>query len=1805
MTNERDDTPTHPAPVDVLTAQIDAFRKDPGDGDAFAELRAALRKGGSGELLAEICEARAPREADPAKAADAWSEAGEARLVLGQRDLAERALRAALALEPADERAAARLVELHLVAGHHAAAADVLEAELDALARRAEGPAPGRRPAKPDPTIPRRGQRHRLAASIWDERLGRVDRALAHWQKAWQLEPERTDALEAARAIYARLGDDAMVAKLYQAELDGLGDSGPSALRARLLLALARLAVKRGDPAAAAGALEKALRLDPESQEIRLALAEVYASPAFTDDATGSRKASELFVELGKRRLATRDDSTAITYLRRALGVDPYSRGNASALADALTASARWDELDRVLRHRGSVTDDPAEKAALYEQRAALYEGPLANRAALTEALTELAALEPPYGPASERLREVLRADQHWTELAARMADELEALGEDPQRQVAELLELATIAREHLGDKDRAAELLHRALSVDPHNEEALARYADHFRERRDWRGVADLYEFALDNAREDGAPTSELVRRLEEIAQIAEIRLGDVARAIETWQRIDLLEPGSGKAREALRRLSSRAKMWEQLVGVLETEASAAVTPAERAEALRRIAHTYRERQVEPRRAIALYEEVAGLSPEDDQVLKPLAELYEREGDDAGLAATLRRQLELDARRLLGDGEGRAGTQPREWPVAKRMERLTLLRRLAVLCETRTSDVDGVVYACTGVLEILPGDRDALDRMERVLDKAGDAQRLEQTLEYHAASATGPAERAKVLRRLARLAADQGDDARALDRWEQTLRAVPTDAEALAAAAALYERASRWGELAQVLERLDAGRPAVQPGTPDAAVRARELDRYARVVDERLGDAPRATRAWQRVLELSPRDRTALHALGRLHRAAGRWRELAEVLAAEIPLYALDEPERAAEAALERAQLQDERLGAPVEAVKQLERLIAELDPAHLEAHTQLRRLHETRGDFEAAVRVAEREMYLAPDPARKIARGLEIGLLCRDRLNDPTRALQAFDRVLALDPGLDEALAAVADLHARVGDWKAHLRALEKRLPLADSAAERRQLIGKIATVTAEKLGDPRGAFRWWRRAHDEVPDAQSLADLRRAAEAFGLWKELADVYGDERRRLLSAGAGGVPADPEAYVAASRELAIVAERRLTDRPRALAAIHDALSVTPRDGQLLAEAERIAAEGDQRPLWQLLLDTYEVALAAAPVATKVELHDRRAKIFEQRLDQAKAAVAELMLAFAWMPEREATRAELTRLVERSRGYGELIAVEAALVERAGSDAGRITALRRKAAIHEERQKDLPRAFRTHLVAFLITPEDADTIAHLWRLGRAIGKYRDADKTPKPEATAAIVKSERELADAEALAAQVGVGRVAARTAVRGAARRQSTEELGEHDLRGELAVGDSTQPIDLDELLPAESASLARATSEGDALADPPAPAPAFTIASTKPARNDRTMELELVDLVAMVPPPATPAGPRGLPGLPGLPGVGPARRHPPPPPRTAPAPAPASSGTRTSPPSAPRKAQAAARKAPLPSLPVRSYESPWDEFATAYDALPAIDTAARLRWLFRAAEVWESGAAEIGRAFVTLARAGAGPDRAGRRRRGPRPAAPAGRRSRRLGSPGLALRADGRGRRDRRGRRRSADGGRRDPHRAEARPRRRGPVPPRARHAPGRCRRARPARGAVPRRGPLGRARGLARRAHRSAAGLGGARGRAPAPAARARRDLHREADAPARRDRRARAPAHAGAGRRRRAAPARRDLRAGRALVEGHRDPAARVRDRRWHARRPRGAAPDRPDLRARARAARSGDRDLRPRRRHVAR
>src|SRR5580692_3823964 len=136
--------------VDPLEAKVVVFRQQP-DAKDFAALRQELRDAGRGELLADVCATWAQHERDPIRAADAWSEAGEAMVVLGETATAIEYLRTALELDATNDRAADRLLEM-VEPNDPAAAVEILETELGELAKR---------DAKKKEHVTRRAAQHR------------------------------------------------------------------------------------------------------------------------------------------------------------------------------------------------------------------------------------------------------------------------------------------------------------------------------------------------------------------------------------------------------------------------------------------------------------------------------------------------------------------------------------------------------------------------------------------------------------------------------------------------------------------------------------------------------------------------------------------------------------------------------------------------------------------------------------------------------------------------------------------------------------------------------------------------------------------------------------------------------------------------------------------------------------------------------------------------------------------------------------------------------------------------------------------------------------------------------------------------------------------------------------------------------------------------------------------------------------------------------------------------------------------------------------------------------------------------------------------------------------------------------------------------------------------------------------------------------------------------------------------------------------------------------------------------------------
>jgi tetratricopeptide (TPR) repeat protein len=288
----------------------------------------------------------------------------------------------------------------HMAARQFAQAADLLEQELAASADDS---------TDADASHAERIARHRLVAQLWDEHLGRFDRAIHHWLAAWQLDPQQIDALVAARTLAASVGDYAHVVTLYRTELDQLPLATSAAVRAQLWFALGTTELRRGAAGAAIAAFQTATSLHPSDTRAAEALAELYTRPSFADPEhpadAGPRRASAIYTDLGAAAFADGNVERCLGFLRRAVGIAPLDPRASDQLCQVLSSLGKWEELERVLEQRCDLTDDDDERIALLTRKVALHEHDHPNRTALIATLEELSNYQPPHGPAATSLR--------------------------------------------------------------------------------------------------------------------------------------------------------------------------------------------------------------------------------------------------------------------------------------------------------------------------------------------------------------------------------------------------------------------------------------------------------------------------------------------------------------------------------------------------------------------------------------------------------------------------------------------------------------------------------------------------------------------------------------------------------------------------------------------------------------------------------------------------------------------------------------------------------------------------------------------------------------------------------------------------------------------------------------------------------------------------------------------------------------------------------------------------------------------------------------------------------------------------------------------------------------------------------------------------------------------------------------------------------------------------------------------------------------------------------------------------------
>ncbi|HEU5057408.1 MAG TPA: hypothetical protein VFU21_12815 [Kofleriaceae bacterium] len=405
-------------------------------------------------------------------------------------------------------------------------------------------------------------------------------------------------------------------------------------------------------------------------------------------------------------------------------------------------------------------------------------------------------------------------------------------------------------------------------------------------------------------------------------------------------------------------------------------------------------------------------------------------------------------------------------------------------------------------------------------------------------------------AERSTLLLELADLL-DRGleDPERALRAAHAALEEQPRSTAAADRCIALYERMSRWNDLANFLS------DRVEQARADGEERAPLARRLADLAETRLGDPGRAIPAWRHVLAEQPADREALSALARLLGNAGRVRERLQMLVALVD---------ATESPRERAALHRELstgfqdLGRLEEAAEHLEWALAH-DTGRAEDYRSLGSIYLMMGRVHAAINAHVRRAELLHGNDRAVAY-LEIAALFEGARKDISRAIDFC--LLAEDAAPVEADArrTLVRLYQQQGEHESALAALERWAALAAAGPEdRAAILARAGQIAHQHLGDPDDANRLYSAALECDPSC--VAALRGLAS---LCRERGEPGRAARFAVDAMAASTVAADRAALAFEAGQL----HEEIGDRAGAVAFYRDALDGDP---SLTAAAARLA----------------------------------------------------------------------------------------------------------------------------------------------------------------------------------------------------------------------------------------------------------------------------------------------------------------------------------------------------------------------------------------------------------------------------------------------------------------------------------------------------------------------------------------------------------------------------------------------------------------------------------------------------------
>lgn len=689
----------------------------------------------------------------------------------------------------------------------------------------------------------------------------------------------------------------------------------------------------------------------------------------------------------------------------RPLGIEAFSEEDLTARADALIASPDDERAAAALEQAIEEGADPLAVAAAFEAAAAgvtgddpsalavkksllrragrLFEGAAENRERAEAAYVQLLELEPEDIDARLALEGVRKALGKYTEVVESLIGRSESAppGEARARIFAEIGRLCAA---ELDDPDQGLLAYARALCETPMKRD-LADEIERLAQGKQpsWNEVLATITAGIQG---EALSSTERNRLLAYAGRWYDQKLSRADLALLAYQQILANDPGNEEAHVELATLRRKAKQWPELVAALTARAEA-LGESPKARDLRTEAAGILETRLDDSgRASELYAAVLAEDPGHAKAAEGMIRLADSKGDSKMLVSVL---------------EGLAGARSGR-------EKVDTWIKLGEVYEQQLDNFDEAARRYWDALSIEPNEPAALKGLARIYERTGKYRELLENLQRQAAGAATPRQKVLVYERMASLYEDEFlDHASAAECLEDVLAVDPSNDVALAKLPAQYRALGHWEQLQSLL-----GEHAER--VTDDSKRIDLLLQQGKVLAENIGSPDRATRVYERILEIESGHATALEALARLREQSGDAQaalQAIESLAANAPNAQLRAEQWMRAARLLEAH--GDRDGA-IDRYK----LAIEADSSSVAAARALRQAYSARGDAASVVLLIDRELELAEGKLSKSRLRAELARVEREQLHDNDHAEANALAALELDPTNADAQLVLGDI-------------------------------------------------------------------------------------------------------------------------------------------------------------------------------------------------------------------------------------------------------------------------------------------------------------------------------------------------------------------------------------------------------------------------------------------------------------------------------------------------------------------------------------------------------------------------------------------------------------------------------------------------------------------------------------------------------------------------------------------------------------------------------------------------------------------